>query len=151
VKLHTKLLIALVAGIACGTLLHSRADPWVVSVNTNLFQPIGQIFLRLIFMIVVPMVFSALVLGVFELGRNHGLGAVAGKTLLYTVVASTLSVAIGLVLVNAIGPGRGLTISARWHRSSLRLCKASSRRPRPPNPSARSSSSSCRAIRSTRR
>jgi DAACS family dicarboxylate/amino acid:cation (Na+ or H+) symporter len=111
VKLHTKLLIALVAGIACGTLLHSRADPWVVAVNTHLFQPIGQIFLRLIFMIVVPMVFSALVLGVFELGRNHGLGAVAGKTLLYTVVASTLSVAIGLVLVNVIGPGRGLAIS----------------------------------------
>ena len=111
-KLHSKLLIALVAGIVCGTLLHSRADPWVVAANTHLLQPIGQIFLRLIFMIVVPMVFSALVLGVFELGRNHGLGAVAGKTLLYTVVASTLSVAIGLVLVNAIGPGRGLTISA---------------------------------------
>jgi DAACS family dicarboxylate/amino acid:cation (Na+ or H+) symporter len=111
VKLHTKLLIALLLGIVCGTLLHSRPDPWLVATNTHLLQPVGQIFLRLIFMIVVPMVFSALALGVFELGRNHGLGAVAGRTLFYTVVASTLSVAIGLVLVNAIGPGRGLTIS----------------------------------------
>jgi len=112
VKLHTKLLLALLLGIASGTLLHSRPDPWLVATNTHLLQPIGQIFLRLIFMIVVPMVFSALTLGVFELGRNHGLGAVAGKTLFYTVIASTLSVAIGLVLVNAIGPGRGLAISA---------------------------------------
>jgi len=112
VKLHTKLLIALLLGIAFGTLLHSRPEPWLVAANTHLLQPIGQIFLRLIFMIVVPMVFSALALGVFELGRNHGLGAVAGRTLFYTVVASTLSVAIGLVLVNAIGPGRGLNVSA---------------------------------------
>ena len=111
-KLHTKLLIALLLGIVCGTLLHSRPDPWLVAANTHLLQPVGQIFLRLIFMIVVPMVFSALTLGVFELGRNRGLGAVAAKTLFYTVVASTLSVAIGLVLVNLIGPGRGLTISA---------------------------------------
>lgn len=109
-KLHVKLLIALLLGIACGTLLHSRPDPWIVATNTHLLQPIGQIFLRLIFMIVVPMVFSALALGVFELGRNHGLGAVAGKTLFYTVVASTLSVAIGIILVNVIGPGRGLAI-----------------------------------------
>jgi DAACS family dicarboxylate/amino acid:cation (Na+ or H+) symporter len=112
VKLHTRLLIALVAGIACGTLLHSRQDPWLVAANTHLLQPIGQIFLRLIFMIVVPMVFSALALGVFELGRQHGLGAVAGKTLFYTVIASTVSVAIGIVLVNVIGPGRGLVIGA---------------------------------------
>ena len=111
-KLHTRLLIALLLGALCGTALHSRPDAWLAAANTNLLQPVGQIFLRLIFMIVVPMVFSALTLGVFELGRNHGLGAVAGKTLFYTVIASTLSVAIGLVLVNAIGPGRGLSISA---------------------------------------
>lgn len=111
-KLHVTLLIALVAGIALGTLLHARADPWVVGANTHLLQPIGQIFLRLIFMIVVPMVFSALVLGVFELGRKHGLGAVAGKTMFFTVMTSALSVAIGIVLVNAIGPGRGVQVTA---------------------------------------
>ena len=112
-KLHTKLLIALVLGMACGTLLHSRQDAWLIGTNTHLLQPVGQIFLRLIFMIVVPMVFSALALGVFELGRSHGLGAVAGKTLFYTVVASSLSVVIGLALVNVLGPGRGMAIGRR--------------------------------------
>lgn len=111
-KLHVKLLIALVLGIAAGTLLHGSTAPWLVGANTHLLQPLGQIFLRLIFMIVVPMVFSALVLGVFELGRKHGLGAVAGKTMFYTVVASALSVAIGIALVNIIGPGRGLALNA---------------------------------------
>ncbi|HEY7441112.1 MAG TPA: dicarboxylate/amino acid:cation symporter [Vicinamibacterales bacterium] len=110
-KLHHRLLIALVLGIVCGTLLHERPDiPWLVSLNTHVLQPIGQIFLRLIFMIVVPMVFSALVLGVCELGRRHGLGRVAGKTLLFTLMMSSLSVLIGLTLVNTLRPGRGFEI-----------------------------------------
>lgn len=112
--LHVKLLIALVAGIACGTLAHSQAETaWLAAVHLHLLQPVGQIFLRLIFMIVVPMVFSALVLGVCELGQQHGLGRVAGRTLMYTVVTSSLSVAIGLSLVNVLGPGRGFRIDPR--------------------------------------
>jgi DAACS family dicarboxylate/amino acid:cation (Na+ or H+) symporter len=110
-KLHLKLLIALVLGIVGGTLLHERPDvAWVVAINTHVLQPVGQIFLRLIFMIVVPMVFSALVLGVCELGRRHGLGRVAGKTLLFTLVMSALSVLIGITLVNTLRPGRGFEI-----------------------------------------
>ena len=112
-KLHVKLLIALVLGIAAGTLLHTRPDiPGLNAINTYLLQPVGQIFLRLIFMIVVPMVFSALVLGVYELGRRHGLGRVAGKTLMFTVVASTISVGIGIGLVDLLGPGRGFRINS---------------------------------------
>ena len=110
-KLHVKLLIALVLGIAAGTLLHARPDvPGLDAINTYLLQPVGQIFLRLIFMIVVPMVFSALVLGVYELGRRHGLGRVAGKTLMFTVVSSAISVGIGIALVDLLGPGRGFRI-----------------------------------------
>ena len=113
-KLHVKLLIALALGIAAGTLLHMRPEvPGLNAINTYLLQPIGQIFLRLIFMIVVPMVFSALVLGVYELGRRHGLGRVAGKTLMFTVIASAISVGIGVGLVNLLGPGRGFRINTQ--------------------------------------
>ena len=71
-KLHTRLFLALVSGIVLGAALHSHADtPWIVALNVNVLRPIGQIFLRTIFMIVVPMVFSALVIGVYELGRGH--------------------------------------------------------------------------------
>ena len=113
-KLHVKLLIALLLGIVAGTILHTRPDvPGLTPVNAYLLQPLGQIFLRLIFMIVVPMVFSALVLGVYELGRRHGLGRVAGKTLMFTVIASAISVAIGIGLVNLLRPGSGFQINAQ--------------------------------------
>ena len=110
-KLHTRLFLALVFGIVLGAALHSRSDtPWIVAINVNLLRPIGQIFLRAIFMIVVPMVFSALVIGVYELGRGHEIAGVAGRTLGFTVVLSTLSVAIGLVMVNLVRPGDAFPI-----------------------------------------
>ena len=108
-KLHTKLLIALVAGFAAGAIAHAYgASPTVDFIGTEILRPIGQIFLRLIFMTVVPLVFAALVVGVYELGREHGLGAVAARTLVYTLLLSAMSVGIGVVLVNAVRPGAGL-------------------------------------------
>lgn len=108
-KLHTKLLIALILGIAIGVPMHHYVDnEWINVLNTHFLNPIAQIFLRLIFMIVVPMVTSALILGVFELGASRGLGKVAGRTLSYTIITSTASVIIGVTLVNIFQPGRGL-------------------------------------------
>ena len=105
-KLHTRLLVALVAGAALGLLLHDFASvPWLAWTTTNILQPIGQLFLRAIFMIVVPMVFAALVIGVFELGRGRDLTGVAGRTLLFTLVLSAGSVAVAVALVNLIRPG----------------------------------------------
>ncbi len=110
-KIHTRLLIALIAGAVLGTVLHPHSGlTALVDFNTHFLQPIGQIFLRMIFMVVVPLVFSALVLGVYELGQGRGLGKVAGKTLFYTVLASSASVLIGIGLVNAIKPGVGFQI-----------------------------------------
>jgi len=109
VKLHSKLLLALVAGFAAGAIAHAYgSSPAVDFIGTEILRPIGQIFLRLIFMTVVPLVFAALVVGVYELGREHGLGAVAARTLVFTLLLSAISVGIGVVLVNAVRPGAGL-------------------------------------------
>jgi dicarboxylate/amino acid:cation (Na+ or H+) symporter, DAACS family len=113
VKLHTRLLVGLILGAAVGALLHPYADaPWVAAVTANVLRPVGQIFLRSIFMIVVPMVFAALVIGVYELRQGQGLSGVAGRTLAYTALLSAASVLIGLVLVNAVRPGEGLQLDA---------------------------------------
>lgn len=110
-KNHYKLLIGLIVGIVAGTFAHTYQDVgWLDNLNTYLMVPVGQIFLRLLFMIVVPMVFSALVLGVFDLARHQGVGRVATKTLFYTVIASTCSVLIGIGLVNFFKPGQGFQI-----------------------------------------
>jgi DAACS family dicarboxylate/amino acid:cation (Na+ or H+) symporter len=113
VKLHNKLLVALAAGIALGALAHAYADvPAIQALSVHVLRPIGQIFLRTIFMIVVPMVFAALVIGVYELAQGHGLGGVAGRTLALTLLLSSVSVAIGLALVNLIRPGDGVDLGA---------------------------------------
>lgn len=112
-KKHYQLLLALVFGAILGLVLHPFADQeWIQWTNTNLLNPIGQIFLRMIFMIVVPLLFSALVLSVLELAQGKEIGRVAGRTLLYTFIASIASVVIGISLVNLFKPGVGLTIDS---------------------------------------
>jgi dicarboxylate/amino acid:cation (Na+ or H+) symporter, DAACS family len=110
--LHKKLLAALFLAIILGLGLHPYSDlPWLVTLNTHVLQPVGQIFLRLIFMVVVPLIVSALILATHELTKSHGLGRVAIKTLGYTLVISTLSVIIGISLVNTLKPGQGFRMS----------------------------------------
>lgn len=108
---HWKLLIGMVAGAIMGLIFHGApAESWLQDANNYFLQPVGQIFLRMIFMVVVPLLFSALVLGVVELGQGRGLGKVAGKTMMYTLIISSFAVAIGIGLVNLIKPGSYLTL-----------------------------------------
>ncbi|HEU5250992.1 MAG TPA: cation:dicarboxylase symporter family transporter, partial [Thermoanaerobaculia bacterium] len=117
---HTKILFGLIFGLVAGLLVHEMAGdaPWVVWTVANVAYPVGQIFLRLIFMIVVPLVFSSLVLGVLELGDVRKLGRIGLKTLAYTLFASGISVAIGIGMVNFFRPGAGVDPSVRAELSS---------------------------------
>jgi DAACS family dicarboxylate/amino acid:cation (Na+ or H+) symporter len=99
-----------VLGLVANTLVASHpALVWLIEYVT---QPVGQIFLRLLFMLVTPMLFSALVVGVLELDLAH-VGRIGLRTLGYTVVVSTIAVAIGLVLVNVLQPGVGVSAAVR--------------------------------------
>ncbi len=111
-KPHTRLLLALIAGALAGVLLHPlAADPVLSGLSTHLFRPIGQLFLRTIFMVVVPLVVSALVIGVYELGQERNLPGVVTRTLGFTVVLSTAAVVIGLLLANLLQPGVGIGLA----------------------------------------
>jgi DAACS family dicarboxylate/amino acid:cation (Na+ or H+) symporter len=70
--------------------------------------PLSSLFLNLIFMLIVPLIFSALIMGVSEMGDIRALGRIGWKTLAYTVVLSGIAVGIGLVLVNVLKPGAGV-------------------------------------------
>lgn len=76
-------------------------------------DPVGKVFLRLIFMVVVPLVFSALVLGVVGFGDVRRLGRVGLRTLAFTVALSLTAVAIGVTLVNTLKPGASLSPEKR--------------------------------------
>lgn len=106
------LIISLITGTLLGLIAHNFANlEFLTLLNQYLLEPLGQVFLRLIFMIVVPMVISGLILGVFQLSSHQDLSAVAGKTLFFTLLASSASVIIGIGLVNLLQPGVGLEIS----------------------------------------
>ena len=132
-KLHNKLLIALAAGFALGTLANAYLgdSDAIQALATHVLRPIGQIFLRTIFMIVVPMVFSALVIGVYELGREHGLGRVAGKTLGFTLILSSASVVLGVVLVNLLRPGQGVQLGEAGALGSVKTLEANAAAAKP--------------------
>jgi DAACS family dicarboxylate/amino acid:cation (Na+ or H+) symporter len=107
--LHTKILIGLGLGVAAGVTVNrifGGDHPVVVSVVDNFTQPVGQLFLRLLLMIVVPLVFSSLVVGIAGIGDIRKLGRVGLKSFGYCLVISAISVVIGLTLANTIKPGR---------------------------------------------
>jgi DAACS family dicarboxylate/amino acid:cation (Na+ or H+) symporter len=103
------MLIGIGAGAALGLAANTLAAgaTWLVWIVDHLTFPAGQIFLRLLFMLVIPVLFSALVMGVCELDLRH-LGRLGAKTLGYTVGVSAIAVLIGLALVNGLTPGAGL-------------------------------------------
>jgi DAACS family dicarboxylate/amino acid:cation (Na+ or H+) symporter len=109
--LHTKIFIGLfigvVAGLICNTAFKDApALEWWIK---NVISPFGQVFLRIIFMAVVPLIFSALVLGVAELGDIRQLGRVGLRTIAFTLIVTTISVLIGVTLVKVVRPGVGLS------------------------------------------
>jgi DAACS family dicarboxylate/amino acid:cation (Na+ or H+) symporter len=113
--LPARMLIGLVLGLLLGVganLLwggHPGLERFVKLVT----EPGGKIFLRLLFVLVIPLILSALALGVSGLGDLRSLGRIGLKTLAYTVVVSLVAVLIGVVTINVIRPGEGLPDALR--------------------------------------
>lgn len=125
-----KLLVGIVVGAGAGLLAHAVAAgaPWLAWTVGNVTHPVGQIFLRLLYMLAVPLIFSALVVGVAEIDVKH-LGRLGLKTLGYTVVVSTIAVLIGITLVNLVQPGAGQGEGIRELARSLAAEKAVAKPP----------------------
>lgn len=105
--LHVKVLLGFVLGTVLGLVAHFIAPgaDWVQSVIQYAARPIGTVFLNLLFMMVVPLIFSALVLGVAELGDIASLGRLGWRTLVYTATVTGIAVLIGLAMANLLQPG----------------------------------------------
>ena len=110
-----RMLAGLALGVTLGVIAHvAFADaPWLQQFVRLVTEPAGKIFLRLLFVLVLPLIVSALALGVSGLGDVRALGRIGLKTLAYTVVVSSIAVLIGVALVNTFQPGRGLSPELR--------------------------------------
>lgn len=118
IPLHWQILLGLIVGACSGliartTCTSEESSEVVLWIATNIGESLGQIFLRLIFMVVVPLVFSALTLGVAGIGDVRKLGRMGAHTALMTVILSSASVVIGLTLANVVRPGDRLGAEQR--------------------------------------
>ncbi len=104
-NITTKIVIGFVLGVVIGQILHSTTDPETAKAVSDKFQLLSRIFLKLIKMIVGPLVFSTLVVGIAKLGDFKAVGRIGIKTLGYFYFATILSLIIGLVVVNVTRPG----------------------------------------------
>ncbi len=113
-RLQWRILIGFLLGLFGGLAVYAgaRDAAWLDAVVTYVTNPIGQLFLRLLFMLVLPLLFSALVVGIAEMGEIRALRSIGLKTLAYTVVVSGIAVAVSLALVNLLRPGAGVDPAA---------------------------------------
>jgi len=113
--LHTKILIGLLVGVVGGLAVNqigkSSGENFIAGIDwtiRNFTEPVGQLFLNLLLMIVVPLVLSSLIVGVAGIGDVRKLGRVGFKSFAYCLIISAISVVIGLSLANTIKPGKWL-------------------------------------------
>ena len=110
-KLTIYIIIAMIAGALLGYYIHESKDQATIDGFSKNVKLLTTIFLRLVQMIIAPLVFSTLVVGIAKLGDLKTVGRVGGKALLWFVTASLVSLLIGLVLVNIFKPGEGIQLS----------------------------------------
>ncbi|HEX8528260.1 dicarboxylate/amino acid:cation symporter [Allosphingosinicella sp.] len=110
IALHVQMLIGFLVGLIAGLAVYmtQQDQPWVSTVTTYVTGPIGEIFLRLLFMLVIPLLFSAMVVGIAEMGDIRSLKRVGLKTLFFTILLSTIAVLIALGAANLFQPGVGV-------------------------------------------
>jgi len=108
-KLFIAIIAALVVGVAIGGIVHYQFPEYIAGFSKNI-KLLGTIFIRLVQMIIAPLVFSTLVVGIAKMGDMKMVGRVGGKAMAWFISASLISLLIGLFLVNLMAPGKGTSI-----------------------------------------
>jgi Na+/H+-dicarboxylate symporter len=110
-RLTLYIIISMIAGVLLGYIIHEQASPAFTESFSKNIKLLTTIFLRLVQMIIAPLVFSTLVVGIAKLGDLQSVGRVGGKALLWFVSASLASLLLGMLLVNVLQPGVGMDLA----------------------------------------
>jgi Na+/H+-dicarboxylate symporter len=105
------ILVAMVAGMILGYVVHRNSTPVFITSFANNVRLLTTIFLRLVQMIIAPLVFTTLVVGISKLGDLKTVGRIGGKALLWFISASLVSLLLGMLLVNFFHPGSAIDLS----------------------------------------
>ena len=110
-KLTTYIIVAMIVGIFSGYLIHENASPEFIKDFAPKIKLLATIFLRMVQMIIAPLVFATLVVGIAKLGDLKTVGRVGGKAMIWFISASLISLTLGLILVTITKPGVGVNIA----------------------------------------
>src|SRR5438876_1039983 len=110
-RLTVFILIAMILGVITGWLVHENSSTDFVEKFSDNIKLLTTIFLRLVQMIIAPLVFSTLVVGIAKLGDLKTVGRIGAKALLWFVSASLVSLLIGMLLVNFFHPGSSINLN----------------------------------------
>jgi Na+/H+-dicarboxylate symporter len=110
-RLTVFILVAMVLGVAIGYIVHQNSSPDFIKKFSDNTKLLTTIFLRLVQMIIAPLVFCTLVVGIAKLGDLKTVGRVGGKALLWFISASLVSLLLGMFLVNLFQPGHAIDLS----------------------------------------
>jgi Na+/H+-dicarboxylate symporter len=110
-RLTLYIIISMILGILVGYLVHVGSSPEFIKTFSKNVNLLGKVFIRLVQMIIAPLVFSTLVVGIAKLGDLKAVGRVGGKAMLWFITASLVSLTVGLVLVNTFQPGDAIDLS----------------------------------------
>jgi DAACS family dicarboxylate/amino acid:cation (Na+ or H+) symporter len=118
-RLANRILLGLAVGAVAGvaTLLIGAVAPAVLDGAQEfaklVLDPLGQVFLRMLFFVVIPLVFASLAMGVAQLDRLGQLGPLAGRTFALFFLNMSIAVGLGLLVMNLVGPGENLAPEAQ--------------------------------------
>jgi Na+/H+-dicarboxylate symporter len=110
-NLTTQILIAMVLGAILGVVIHNSISAEAALSFSNKVKILATVFIRLVQMIIAPLVFTTLVVGIAKLGNVSAVGRIGGKALGWFFTASLISLLLGMFFVNVLEPGVGLNLS----------------------------------------
>ncbi|MGY3254907.1 dicarboxylate/amino acid:cation symporter [Pseudomonas chlororaphis] len=105
------IVIAMISGVVLGGMLHSQLDTAAAKEVAGYLNLVTDVFLRLIKMVIAPLVLATLVTGVASMSGNGSMGRVGFKAIIWFMIASLVSLSIGLLLANFFQPGTGLNLA----------------------------------------
>src|SRR6188472_2736176 len=109
-RLTVFILLAMVLGVLTGYIVHEKSSPESIQKFSTNIKLLTTMFLRLVQMIIAPLVFTTLVVGIAKLGDLKSVGRVGGKAMLWFISASLVSLLLGMIIVNLAKPGAGFNL-----------------------------------------
>ena len=124
-KLHTQIFIAMGIGLSLGLIYQNIYNGSPLGIIYQVIISLGDIFIRLLKMVIVPLIFTSIVSGVSGIGGGKSLGRVGIKTFFYYLLTSLFAILIGLTLTNVIQPGATVNLGLQDSFDYSKLQKSS--------------------------